>query len=93
MVMVVGLDQSGRTGLVDGHSTTRFPVVPAAVSSARASSPPKIPGGRPRPFNEAHATLRQVAEEGKCCSCPRSSRPAFHGHPAIVLLDSVRRRE
>jgi hypothetical protein len=49
-VVVVVVGQAGRTGLFDCHSTTRGPVVSAAVSSARATSPPDIGRDGPRPF-------------------------------------------
>jgi hypothetical protein len=91
--IVVVVDQAGRTGLFDSHSTTRGSVIPAAVGSARPASPPDIARDRPRPFDEAHAPRTQVAQKRKSRLGPRSSRSLLHGQVPIVLLNGLKRRQ
>ena len=93
VMVVVVVGQAGRTGLFQGHSTTRFPVISAAVSSARATSPPDIGRDGPRQFDEAHAPRPQVAKKRNSRLCRRSSRSLLHGHVPIVLLNGLRGRQ
>ena len=76
--VIVGLDQSGRTGLFKRHSTTRLPVMPAAISPARTTSPPDVGGNRPQPLQRAHAAGEQVPK-GRCCG-PRQRSSLLRIH-------------
>jgi hypothetical protein len=78
VMVVVVVGQAGRTGLFDGHSTTGFPIVPAAVSSARPTAPPDVGCDCPRSRQEAYATRHQVAHYRHRHGPDRSPRTLTH---------------
>jgi len=58
--VIVRFHQSGRTGLVHRHSTTRRAVIPATVGPARTATPADIGRNRSHPLQRAHAAREQV---------------------------------
>jgi hypothetical protein len=78
VVVVVVVRQAGRTGLFDGHSTTGFPIVPAAVGSPRATAPADVGSDCPRSFEDAHAARDQVAHDRHRHVRHRSTRAIAH---------------
>jgi hypothetical protein len=71
-LVIVALDQSGRTGLFKRHSTTRLAVMAATVGPARTTSPADVGGNRPHPLPRAHAASEQVAKGRRRCPRDRS---------------------
>jgi hypothetical protein len=53
--VIMGFDQSGRTGLFHRHSTTWLAVVATAISPPLTSTPPDVGGNRPNSLQRAHA--------------------------------------
>jgi len=84
--VIVGLHQSGRTGLVHRHSTTRLAVIPAAVGPARTTTPTDIGRNRSHSLQRAHAAREQVSKSRRCRRRDRSSRLPATGHSRILLL-------
>jgi hypothetical protein len=83
--VIVGFQQSGRTGLVHRHSTTRLAVIPATVGPARPTTPADIGRNRSHPLQRAHAAREQVPKGRPGHPRQRSPHPLAIAHSAIVL--------
>ena len=83
--VIVGFHQSGRTGLVHRHSTTRRAVIPATVGPARTTTPADIGRNRSHPLQRAHAAREQVPKDRPGRPRQRSPHPLAIAHSAIVL--------
>jgi hypothetical protein len=76
--VIVEFDQTGRTGLLDSHSTAGLAVVAAAVGPARSSTPPDVGGDGPHALKRAHPARKQVPKGGCRRSRGRSPLPRAH---------------
>jgi len=87
-LVIVGFDQSGRTGLIQRHSTTRLAIVPATVGPAGTSAPTDVGSDGAHPLQGPHAPGEEIPKGRRHRRLQWSPATSLAiAHSAILLLN------